>query len=63
VLRVGDGRFVFVEEGKSPDGRTRFVRRNVDVDDDGGDVVAVTRGLEPGEKVVTGGAILLLGML
>jgi cobalt-zinc-cadmium efflux system membrane fusion protein len=63
VLRVGDGRFVFVEEGKSPDGRTRFVRRNVEVDDDGGDVVSVNRGVEPGQKVVTGGAILLLGML
>jgi cobalt-zinc-cadmium efflux system membrane fusion protein len=63
VLRVGDGRFVFVEEGKSADGRTRFVRRNVEVDDDGGDVVAVTHGLEPGQQVVTGGAILLLGML
>jgi membrane fusion protein, heavy metal efflux system len=63
VLRVGEGRFVFVEDGKSPDGRTRFLRRAVEVDDDGGDVVAVSRGLEPGEKVVTGGAILLLGML
>jgi cobalt-zinc-cadmium efflux system membrane fusion protein len=63
VLRVGDGRFVFVEDGKSPDGRARFVRRNVEVDDDGGDVVAVTHGLEPGRQVVTGGAILLLGML
>jgi cobalt-zinc-cadmium efflux system membrane fusion protein len=63
VLRVGDGRFVFVEDVKSPDGRARFVRRNVEVDDDGGDVVAVTHGLEPGQQVVTGGAILLLGML
>jgi cobalt-zinc-cadmium efflux system membrane fusion protein len=63
VLRVGDGRFVFVEDGKSADGRARFVRRNVEVDDDGGDVVAVTHGLEPGQQVVTGGAILLLGML
>jgi cobalt-zinc-cadmium efflux system membrane fusion protein len=63
VLRVGDGRFVFVEDGKSADGRARFVRRNVEVDDDGGDVVAVTHGLEPGQLVVAGGAILLLGML
>jgi multidrug efflux pump subunit AcrA (membrane-fusion protein) len=63
VLRLGENRFVFVADGRAPDGRARFVRRNVDVDDDGGDVVAVTRGLEPGEKVVTEGAILLLGML
>jgi cobalt-zinc-cadmium efflux system membrane fusion protein len=63
VLRVGEGRFVFVEDGKSPDGRARFVRRAVDVDDDGGDPVAVVRGVEAGEKVVSAGAILLLGML
>jgi cobalt-zinc-cadmium efflux system membrane fusion protein len=63
VLRLGESRFVFVQDGKSPDGRARFVRRNVEVDDDGGDVVAVTRGLEPGQQVVAGGAILLLGML
>jgi cobalt-zinc-cadmium efflux system membrane fusion protein len=63
VLRLGENRLVFVADGKAPEGRARFVRRNVDVDDDGGDVVAVTRGLEPGERVVTEGAILLLGML
>jgi len=63
VLRLGEGRIVFVEDGKSPDGRARFLRRNVEVDDDGGEAVAVVRGLEPGEKVVSGGAILLVGML
>jgi len=63
VLRVGEGRFVFVQDGTAPDGRARFLRRAVEVDDDGGEVVAVTRGIAPGEKVVTGGAILLLGML
>jgi membrane fusion protein, heavy metal efflux system len=63
VLRLGEGRVVFVEQGRSPDGRIRFVRRSVEVEDDGGDVVAVVRGLEPGEKVASSGAILLLGML
>ncbi len=63
VLRLGEGRMVFVEDGKSPDGRTRFVRRNVEVDDDGGEVVAVLKGLAPGDKVVSSGAILLVGML
>ena len=63
VLRLGEGRIVFVEDGKSPDGRARFLRRTVEVEDDGGDAVAVLRGLEPGEKVVSGGAILLVGML
>jgi cobalt-zinc-cadmium efflux system membrane fusion protein len=63
VLRLGEGRIVFVEDGKSPDGRTRFVRRIVEVEDDGGDAVAVVRGIEAAEKVVSGGAILLVGML
>lgn len=63
VLRLGEGRIVFVEEGRSPDGRARFVRRNVEVEEDGGEAVAVVRGLEPGDKVVSSGAILLVGML
>jgi cobalt-zinc-cadmium efflux system membrane fusion protein len=63
VLRVGDQRVVFVEDGRAPDGRVRFVRRAVQVEDEGGDRVAVREGLAPGERVVTGGAILLLGML
>ncbi len=63
VLRLGEQRVVFVEDGRAPDGRIRFVRRNVDVDDDGGDRVAVTSGLAPGDRVAVSGAILLLGML
>ena len=63
VLRVGDDRVVFVEEGRAPDGRVRFVRRAVQVEDEGGDRVAVASGLQPGDRVVTNGAILLLGML
>ncbi|HET8732493.1 MAG TPA: efflux RND transporter periplasmic adaptor subunit [Anaeromyxobacteraceae bacterium] len=63
LLRLGEGWVVFVEQGRSPDGRTRFVRRSVEIEDDGGDVVAVVRGLTPGEKVASTGAILLLGML
>jgi membrane fusion protein, heavy metal efflux system len=63
VLRVGEQRVVFVEDGRAPDGRARFRRRAVQVEDDGGDRVAVTAGLAPGERVVSSGAILLLGML
>ncbi len=63
VLRVGEQRVVFVEDGRAPDGRVRFVRRTVEVEDDGGDRIAVTSGLAPGDRVVTSGAILLLGML
>jgi cobalt-zinc-cadmium efflux system membrane fusion protein len=63
VVRVGDQRVLFLEDGRSPDGRVRFVRRAVQVEDEGADRVAVTAGLAPGERVVTGGAILLLGLL
>jgi cobalt-zinc-cadmium efflux system membrane fusion protein len=63
VLRVGEQRVVFVEDGRAPDGRVRFLRRAVEVEDEGGDRVAVTSGLAPGDRVVTSGAILLLGML
>ncbi len=63
VLRVGDQRVVFVEDGRTPDGRVRFLRRAVQVEDEGGARVAVREGLAPGDRVVTGGAILLLGML
>ncbi|HET8725337.1 MAG TPA: efflux RND transporter periplasmic adaptor subunit, partial [Anaeromyxobacteraceae bacterium] len=63
VLRVGEQRVVFVEEGQAPDGRTRFVRRVVEVEDEGGERVAVVSGVAPGDRVVSSGAILLLGML
>ncbi len=64
MLRLGDQTVVFVETGGAPNGQIRFERRPVAVDEDeGGDFLPVTHGLERGEKIVTSGAILLAGMI
>ena len=64
ILRLADQTIVFVEQGTTPDGRRRFVRRVVAAgDDEGTSMVPVGHGLQPGERVVTSGAILLSGML
>jgi cobalt-zinc-cadmium efflux system membrane fusion protein len=64
LLRLGDQTVVFVEKGKTKDGQLRFERRPVAVDEEeGGDYLPVTHGLEAGERIVTSGGILLLGLL
>ena len=64
MLRLADQTIVFVEEGRTPDGRLRFVRRVVSAgDDEGTSMVPIAHGLTAGERVVTSGAILLSGML
>ncbi len=64
ILRLADQTVVFVEQGRTPDGRLRFVRRLVAVgDEEGTNMVPITHGLAVGERVVTSGAILLSGML
>ncbi len=64
ILRLGDQPVVFVEVGRTDAGLIRFARRPIAVvDDEGGDYVPVTHGIEKGERVVTAGAILLSGML
>jgi cobalt-zinc-cadmium efflux system membrane fusion protein len=64
ILRLADQTVVFVEQGRTPDGRLRFVRRLVSAgDDEGTSMVPITHGLTAGERVVTSGAILLSGML
>lgn len=63
VLHLGDQTMVFIQIGKSADGRIRFERRPVSVNEElGGDYLPVVRGIIAGEKVVTSGAILLSGM-
>jgi cobalt-zinc-cadmium efflux system membrane fusion protein len=64
VLRIGEQTVAFVYSG-DPSGRhVRFTRRVVAVnDEEGGDYLPVLGGLDPGERVVTSGAILLSGML
>ena len=64
ILHLGDQTVAFLELGKSPDGRLRFERRPVVVNEElGGDFLPVMRGISAGERVVTSGAILLSGML
>lgn len=64
LLRLGEQTVVFVESGKAANGQLRFQRRPIAVDEEeGGDYLPVTHGLEPGERIVTSGGILLLGMI
>jgi cobalt-zinc-cadmium efflux system membrane fusion protein len=59
LLRLGEYKVVFVEIGES-DGRVRFERIPVDVDEgESSEWLEVKHGLAPGQKVVTSGAILL----
>jgi membrane fusion protein, heavy metal efflux system len=63
LLRLGEYKVVFIERGES-EGRVRFARVPVDVDEgESSPWLEVKHGLEPGQKVVVGGAILLSSML
>jgi membrane fusion protein, heavy metal efflux system len=63
ILHLGDQTMAFVELGKAADGRIRFERRPVAVNEElGGDYLPVVRGINAGERVVTSGAILLSEM-
>jgi cobalt-zinc-cadmium efflux system membrane fusion protein len=63
VMRLGDHTIVFVQTGSAPDGRRRFERRPVKVDEeDTGDFIPIAQGLKPAELIATSGAILLAGM-
>jgi hypothetical protein len=61
LVHLGEQTVVFVKvPGLSPDGRARFERRPVKVDEDvSGDFLPVIRGLSEGEAVVVDGALLL----
>ena len=62
ILRLGDQRVVFVQTGEA-DGKTRFERMPVDVDEFSSDNwLPIKHGLEKGQKVVTKGAVLLSEM-
>ena len=64
LLRIGDQTVVFVETGNAPDGRLKFSRRIVAVnEEEGTDYLPIVRGVNRGDHVVTSGAILLSGML
>lgn len=61
VLKAGDRSIVFVEDGKTSDGRTRFRQRFVEPGDADDGLVSITSGLSLGERVVVSGSILLSG--
>jgi len=64
IVRMGEQTVVFVETGHAPDGRTKFERKPVTVDEgEGSKWVPVEHGVVPGERVVTAGGILLSGMM
>jgi len=64
LLRLGDQTVVFVEAGKTSDGRLRFERRPVVVNEElGNEFLPVLRNLAKGDRIVVSGAILLSGML
>ncbi|HEX4336944.1 MAG TPA: efflux RND transporter periplasmic adaptor subunit [Polyangiaceae bacterium] len=64
VLRLGDQTVAFLDRGRDKDGRERFERAPVIVDEGvGSKWVPVAHGLDRGDRVVTSGAILLSGTL
>jgi cobalt-zinc-cadmium efflux system membrane fusion protein len=63
LLRLGEYKVVFTQVGES-DGRVRFVRVPIDVDEgESSPWLEVRHGLEKGQRVVVNGAILLSSML
>ncbi len=64
ILHLGDETMAFIDLGNAPDGRLRFQRRLVSVNEGlGGIYLPVVRGISVGERVVTSGAILLSGLI
>ena len=64
VIRLGDQTVVFTQTGVTADGKLKFERVPVSVDEgESGNWLPVAHGVEGGAKIVTSGAILLSGML
>jgi len=61
VVRSGDRQTVYVEDGKTGDGRARFHERPIELGEADDGWVGVRSGLAPGERVVVSGSILLSG--
>ncbi len=64
VIRLGEQLVVFLDRGPRPDGMETFERLPVIVDEgEGSKWLTVDHGLDVGNKIVTGGALLLSDML
>ncbi len=60
VLHLGDQTMIFKALGDAPDGRKKFVRLPISVNEDiPGDYVQVLHGLDENETIVSSGALLL----
>ena len=59
-MHLGDQAFVFAHAGPAADGRERFERRHVIVDEAlSGDWAALQHGLSAGDEIVEKGALML----
>jgi membrane fusion protein, heavy metal efflux system len=56
VVRINESTFVFVADGRRPDGRLIFKRRSVKLGEEGDGLVAVVDGLGAGDRVINEGA-------
>jgi cobalt-zinc-cadmium efflux system membrane fusion protein len=64
AIRLGDQTLVYVERGKTADGRLKFQALPVSIDEgEGGHWLPVSKGLVAGDHVVTAGTVLLSGMM
>ena len=64
IVRMGDQTVVFAETGAAPDGRVKYERLPVAVDEgEASQWLPVAHGIDAGTKIVTSGSILLSGML
>jgi multidrug efflux pump subunit AcrA (membrane-fusion protein) len=64
IVRMGDQTVVFAERGTAPDGRVKYERLPVTVDEgEASQWLPVAHGIDAGTKIVTSGSILLSGML
>jgi cobalt-zinc-cadmium efflux system membrane fusion protein len=62
AVRIGDRIVAFVDQGAARNGDERFEIRPIAIDENEADeYVPVIRGLRPGERVVSSGAIILSG--
>jgi len=59
VIRSADRATVYVQDGRTEDGRSRFRERSVELGEADDGWVSVTSGLSQGERVVVAGSILL----
>jgi len=64
LLRLGDTTVVFIQNGQTPEGKLKYERIPITVDEgEASEWLPIAHVLEPGTKVVTAGAVLLSGML